>query len=134
MRVIIAGGGELGARVAEALTKEKNEVVVIEKDRGKAEYLGEKLRAIVLLGDATEKSMLRHAAADRCHALLALTGDDNTNSEICALGKSFKVKKILARLNTLEKAGIYPPGVVKINVIDAAAGELRKAIGKPRKK
>ena len=134
MRVIIAGGGELGSRIAEMLAKEKAEVVVIEKDRARAEHLGEKLSAVVLLGNAAEKEMLKHAAADKCHALLALTADDKANSEICKLAKSFKVKKIITRVNTPEKAGVFPASVAKINVIEAAAGEFRKAIGRKGKK
>jgi len=135
MRVIIAGGGELGARIAQELAKERAEVVVIEKDQARAEHLGEKLSAVVLLGNAAEKEMLRHASADKCEALLALTGDDKVNSAICLLAKSFRVKKIAARVNNPEKAGMFPAsGVIKINVTEAAAKEFRKAIGRKRKK
>jgi len=128
MRVIIAGGGEFGVRLAEELARE-NEVILIEKDEGRAEYLGEKLSSIVLFGDAGDKQVLKHANAEKCDALLAATGDDKINSAICELAKSFGIKKIAARLNDPEKSDLFSnSGAAAINIVDSAVKEFRKAI------
>jgi len=132
MRVIIAGGGEFGMRLAEGLAKE-NEVIIIEKDEGRAEYLGEKLNSIVLFGDAAEKQVLKHANAEKCDALFAATGDDKTNSEICELAKSFGIKKLAARLNNPEKTDMFSKsGAATINIMDSAVREFRKVIERSR--
>jgi trk system potassium uptake protein TrkA len=134
MRVIIAGGGEFGARLAEQLAGE-NEVIVIEKDEGRAEYLGEKLSSIVLFGDATEKQVLKHANAEKCDALLAATGDDKANSAICGLAKSFGIRRLAARLNDPGRTDLFSDsGATSINIMDSAVREFRKAIEqKPHK-
>ena len=133
MRVIIAGGGEFGARLAEGLAKE-NEIVIIEKDEGRAEYLGEKLSSIVLFGDAGDKQVLKHANAEKCDALFAATADDKANSEICELAKSFRIKKVASRLNNPEKSDLFSKsGAATINIMDCAVREFRKILEKPHK-
>ena len=130
MRVIIAGGGEFGVRLAEELARE-NEVILIEKDEGRAEYLGEKLSSIVLFGDAAEKNILKHANAEKCGALFAVTGDDRVNSVICELAKSFGIKNVAARLNDPGKRDLFSKsGAATINIMDSAVKEFRKAIEK----
>jgi trk system potassium uptake protein TrkA len=132
MRVIIAGGGELGVRLAERLAK-GNEVIVIERDEGRAEYLGEKLSSIVLFGDATDKQVLKHANAEKCDALFAATADDRTNSSICELANSFGIKRLAARLNDTEKADMFSKsGAAAINIMDSAVKEFMRAV-EPKK-
>jgi len=133
MRVIIAGGGEFGVRLAEDLAKE-NEVIIVEKDEGRAEYLGEKLSSIVLFGDAGDKQVLKHANAEKCDALFAATGDDKVNSDICELAKSFGIKRLVARLNDPGKSYLFSKsGAAAINIMDSAVREFRKVIEKPHK-
>lgn len=133
MRVIIAGGGEFGVRLAEELAKE-NEVILIEKDEGRAEYLGGKLSSIVLFGDATDKQVLKHANADKCDVMFAVTGDDKTNSAICELANSFGIKKTAARLNDPQKIDLFSKsGAAAINIMDSAVREFRKVMEKPHK-
>lgn len=128
MRVIIAGGGEFGVRLAEELAKD-SEVIVIEKDEARAEYLGEKLNSIVLFGDAADSQVMKHANAEKCDALLAVTGDDKVNSAVCELGKSFGIKRMAARLNDPEKGELFSGhGAVPINIMHSAVKEFRKAI------
>ena len=127
MRVIIAGGGEFGARLAEELA-EGNEVIVIEKDEARAEYLGEKLSSIVFFGDASDREMLRKANADKCNALVAATADDRLNSAICEGAKRLGIKRVAARLNDPDKENLFARGVIPINLIDSAVREFRKAI------
>ena len=133
MRVIIAGGGELGVRLAEELGRE-NDVILIEKDEGRAEYLGEKLSSIVLFGDATDKQVLKHANAEKCDVMFAATGDDKTNSAVCELANSFGIKKIAARLNDPGKVDLFSKsGATAINIMDSVVREFKKAAEKPHK-
>ena len=130
MRIIIAGGGEFGSKLAEDLSKE-HEVIVIEKDESRAEYLGERLHAVVMFGSAADKTVLKHASAEKCDAVLAVTGDDRTNSGICELAKSFGVKRLVARLNEPSNENIFSgSGCLAINPMDSAVREFRKSIEK----
>ncbi|RLJ08403.1 MAG: hypothetical protein DRP16_01445 [Candidatus Aenigmatarchaeota archaeon] len=101
MRIMIVGGGSVGGRLAEILVKEKNEVVVIEKEEKIAEALGERLDALVLYGDATDRKILKDGNIEKCGAFFALTADDKTNLMVCEVAKSFKVPVIVARVNDI---------------------------------
>jgi trk system potassium uptake protein TrkA len=98
MKVIIVGGGHLGSELAGLLVKEKQDVVVVEKDDKRAEYLGENLDALVLNGDGTERRVLVDGSVKKCDALIAMTGDDKTNLLVCEIAKDFKVPTIVARV------------------------------------
>ncbi len=133
MRVIIAGGGEFGTRLAEELSR-GNEVIVVERDESRAEYLGEKLHSIVLYGSATDKTVLRHASAEKCDSLVAATGDDKINSAVCELAKSFGIKKIVSRLSDPSNEGMFSgTGAVTINLMDSAVKDFMKSIGHGKK-
>ena len=129
MRVIIAGGGEFGEKLAEELSREKNEVILIERDEARAEQLGEKLSSIVMFGDATDKGILKHANIEKCDAVFAVTGDDTINSAVCELAKSLGVKRVASLLNDAEKCDLFSKsGAATINIMDSAVREFRKVI------
>jgi trk system potassium uptake protein TrkA len=130
MRVIVAGGGEFGARLSESLFRDKHDVILIEKDEERAEHLGERLSSIVFFGDASDKVMLKKANAEKCDVVFAVTGDDRTNSSICESARSFGVKRLIARLNDPAKEDVFPHGVVSINLTDSAVREFKAVIGK----
>jgi trk system potassium uptake protein TrkA len=135
MRVIIAGGGEFGERLAEELSGEKNDVILIERDEARAEQLGEKLTSIVMFGDATDKALLKHASIEKCDAVFAVTGDDQINSAVCELAKSFGVRKVAGLLNDAEKGDLFSEsGAATINIMDSAVREFKKVIERKKHK
>jgi trk system potassium uptake protein TrkA len=98
MKVIIVGGGHLGFELANLLVKEKHDVVVVEKNDKRAEYLGENLDALVLHGDGAEHKVLKDGSIKKTNALISMTGDDKTNLLVCEIAKDFKVPTIVSRV------------------------------------
>ncbi len=135
MRIMIVGGGSVGGRLAEILVKEKNEVVVIEKEEKIAEALGERLDALVLYGDATDRKILKDGNIEKCDAFFALTADDKTNLMVCEVAKSFKVPVIVARVNDISNEPIFMElGITAaINTTTAAILAFKKVIDEPEK-
>ncbi|UCD07534.1 MAG: TrkA family potassium uptake protein [Candidatus Aenigmatarchaeota archaeon] len=133
MKIIIAGGGQLGTKLAELCAKEKHDVVVVEKEEKVAENLGEKLDALILRGDATDRKILKDGNIEHCDALVALTGDDKTNLMICEVAKDFKVPTIVARVNDTSSEEIFMKlGITaSINTTTSAVFAFKKAIEKP---
>lgn len=133
MKIIIAGGGQIGTKLAELCTKEKHDVVVVEKEEEIAESLGEKLDALILHGDATDREILKDGDIEHCNALVALTGDDKTNLMICEVAKDFKVPTIVARVNDTSSEEIFMKlGITaSINTTTSAVFAFKKAIEKP---
>jgi trk system potassium uptake protein TrkA len=107
MRIIVAGAGKLGRRVAEII-KEKNTVIVIERDEARARYIEDLLHVTVVRGDANDPSVLLEAGADRSDVLVAATSDDEDNLVVCMLAKyEFKIKKVVGAVRNPKNQWLY---------------------------
>lgn len=86
-RVILLGGGLVGARVAELLGKEVT-VTLLEKDQQRAKELSEQLEGVELLhGDGSMTETLAEAGVQAADTFVTCTGDNETNIMTCLLGK-----------------------------------------------
>jgi trk system potassium uptake protein TrkA len=132
LKIIIAGGGGLGSKLAELCIREKHDVVIVEKEEKVAETLGEKLDALVLKGDASERRLLMDADIEHADSLVAVTSDDKTNLMICEVAKDFKVPKIVARVNETESDEVFLKlGITaSINTTTAVVFAFKKALEK----
>ncbi|MBN2330799.1 MAG: NAD-binding protein [Candidatus Aenigmarchaeota archaeon] len=132
MRIVLVGGGKIGKKLAEMLSKEKNDVILIEKDEKRAEELAEELEALVLHGDATEKKMLKDADMEKCEALVTVTGDDKTNLMVCQIAKSLNVPKVIARINDSSNEEFFEKqGVTSlVNTTTSAIMSFKTALAK----
>ncbi|BAN00707.1 Trk system potassium transporter TrkA [Ilumatobacter coccineus] len=84
-RVMILGGGAVGSRVAERLTDEGAEVVLIEQDLSRAKFLSEKLPYVTIVnGDIEDVDLLNEESITRMDLVIAATGDDAANVLACA--------------------------------------------------
>jgi len=91
-RVMIAGGGNIGLRVAQTL-EDKYSVKVIEAIRPRAELIAGQLRsALVLGGDATDEDLLEKEGIEDLDLFLALTNDDEDNIMAASLAKRMGAK------------------------------------------
>ena len=87
MYFVVAGAGEVGFHLAQALLESGHEVTVIEADRRRANFVQEKLGSIVMNAAADEGRAQMEAGCSRADALIAVTGDDAKNLVICQLAK-----------------------------------------------
>jgi len=99
MRSIIIGGGKVGSYLARELEKTGHSVTVIESDRRRAAAVTESTDALVLVGDATDVSLLQEADVHRADWVLAVTGRDEDNIVACQLTATLGAHRVLARLN-----------------------------------
>ena len=98
MYIIVVGGGKVGYHLTKALLAEGHEVLIIEKDRSRVEFICSELGSICLLGDGCEASTLAEAGTVRADMLIAVTGDDEDNLVSCQVAKhKFKVPRTIAR-------------------------------------
>lgn len=87
MYVVVAGGGEVGFHLAKALIEAGHEVMVIESDRHRAQWIEEQLGSVVLHAPADEGRYQLEAGCQRADAVLAVTGEDAKNLVICQLAR-----------------------------------------------
>ena len=87
-RVMIAGGGNIGYRLAKQL-EAQYDIKIIEFNPGRAEWLAEHLdNALVLQGTATDESLLDEEYIDEIDVFCALTNDDENNIMASLLAKT----------------------------------------------
>ena len=112
MYIVIAGLTSIGRNLAEFLSKERNEVVVVDLDAAKCTEIAASSDVMVITGDATKKSVLEEANAKNANAAVAVTNDDSDNLMICMLAKEMGAKKVISLVNdavhaeTFKQAGI----------------------------
>mgnify|MGYP000035219814 CR=1 FL=1 len=103
MRVVIAGGGNVGTFIASELVAAGHEVTIVEVDPDRvrsAEKTGEPAGVTWLNADACEVSEFANADVERADVVAAVTGDDEDNLVISLLAKQeFAVPRVVARIN-----------------------------------
>jgi trk system potassium uptake protein TrkA len=118
-RIMIAGGGNIGSRVAAALEAD-HEVKVIERDPARAELVATRLeRSLVLHGEATDENVLAQENIDEMDMFLALTNDDEDNIMAASLAKRLGCKRVLALINRRAYADMVQGGPIDIGLSPA---------------
>ncbi|WIM04718.1 MAG: Trk system potassium transporter TrkA [Candidatus Nitricoxidivorans perseverans] len=118
-RVMIAGGGNIGARVAATLEKHY-EVKLLERNRGRAEAIAGRLNStLVLHGEATDENLLAQENIDETDMFLALTNDDEDNIMAASLAKRLGCKRVLALINRRAYAEMVQGGPIDIGLSPA---------------
>lgn len=99
MKVAIAGAGKVGRSIARELIASGHEVLLLDKNAGKATQ-GAATGAAILVVDACEISSLDDAGLQGCQVVVAATGDDKVNLVISLIAKTeYGVPRVVARVN-----------------------------------
>ncbi len=126
-RVMIAGGGRVGLRLARSLI-DQCEVKIIERDAARCEYLASQLPAatLVLHGDAAEEELLRGENVGMMDMFLALTSDDEDNIMSAMLAKRLGAGRVLSLINRRAYADMMQGSTIDIAISPAQTviGEL----------
>lgn len=104
--VIVCGLGNLGFRVVEELLRADEQVVVIERSRdSRFLVVARRLRAAVIVGDATLPEVLRQANAASARAVVAVTNDELANLEIALVTRELNSRqRVVVRVSDVELA------------------------------
>ncbi len=120
-RVMIAGGGNIGLRLAEAIER-KYVVKVIEHNKRRCEVLTTRLqKTLVLNGDVTDESLLEAENVSEMDIFIAVTNDDENNIMACLLAKRMGARRVVALINRRSYVDIIESGRIDIAVSPAQA-------------
>ena len=115
-RVVIAGGGNIGVRLALAL-EQTNQVKIIERDNRRARRISEQLnRAIVLVGDAADEELLLEENVDNVDVFCALTNSEEANILSSMLAKRLGAHKVMALINRASYVDLVEAGSIDIAI------------------
>ena len=102
MRVIIIGAGKVGFKLAEKLSQENHEVLVIEQNEDRRKILQEYLDVLVSGGNGASPRVLADAGITHTDLLIAVTDQDEVNMLACMVGKRAGVARTVARVRSPE--------------------------------
>lgn len=105
---IIVGCGRLGAKIANAMSDNEENVLVIDKSESSYKRLSADFGGINIYGDGMDIGTLKEAEIEKASVLVAVTDDDNINIMVAQMAKHiFKVPRVIARLYDPEKAVVF---------------------------
>jgi trk system potassium uptake protein TrkA len=123
-RVILAGGGNIGMRLAMSI-ESRYQVKIIERDEDRTRLLSEKLdKAIVLLGDAADEELLLDENIENTDVFCALTNDEEANILSAMLAKRLGARKVMSLINRASYVDL-----VQSQIIDIAISPQQATIG-----
>ena len=118
-RIMIAGGGNIGLRLARALEK-RYEIKLVEGRKERADFLaGELDNTLILFGDATDEELLEQENIRDMDLFLALTNDDEDNIMSGSLAKRLGCKRVVALINRRAYAEMIEGGPIDIGISPA---------------
>ncbi len=124
-RIMIAGGGNIGARLAQSL-EQQYQIKLIERDKLLGQKIAETLtRTIVLEGNATDERLLLEENIENVDVFCAVTNDDEVNILSALLAKRRGAKKVMALINNPAYVELMEEG----GLIDAAISPQQATIG-----
>ena len=115
-RIMLAGGGNIGKRLALAMERDY-QVKIIEHNKRRSRELAEVLdRAIVLQGDAADGDLLIEENIESTDVFCALTNDDEANILSAMLAKRLGARKVMSLINRPSYVDLVESGTIDIAI------------------
>lgn len=133
--IIIVGCGRLGANLANTLSDEDGNVLIMDTSKDSFRRLSADFGGLSLVGNGTDLDNLHTAQIEKAAAVIAVTNDDNTNIMIVQLARElFHVPRVIARLYDPERETVYRdlgidticPAVLSAKEVDKILENFRK--------
>lgn len=129
-RIIVAGGGNIGLRLAQAV-EDQYKVKIIEHNMERCQFLSETLtKAMVFCGNASDKELLISENIEDTDIFCALTNDDEANVMSSMLAKRLGARKVMALINNPAYVDLVQGGEIDIAISPqlATIGSLLKHV------
>ncbi|MBB6289483.1 trk system potassium uptake protein TrkA [Pseudomonas sp. SJZ103] len=115
-RIVIAGGGQIGERLAEAI-ESRYQVKIIEMSPARCRHLSDTLDStVVLQGSASDRDLLMEENIADADIFLALTNDDEANIMSSLLAKRLGAKKVMTIINNPAYVDLIQGGDIDIAI------------------
>jgi trk system potassium uptake protein TrkA len=128
--ILIVGCGSFGSEMADTLSQDGHDVVVIDRNELSFRLLPAGFNGMTQRGNGIDEEMLREAGIERADALLALTSSDSVNLMAAQIAKSvFGVERVMARLYDHSRIEIaQAKGIEALCLTDIGVVQARYAL------
>lgn len=138
MKSIIIGAGKVGFSIAQLLSSEDHDVIVIDQDEERVQLIDEVLDVQVMHGSGASYRTLEAAGVKSTDMVVAVTETDELNMIACLLAKQYGVKTTVARVRNpdyVETPHFSPESLLGIDLIinpeRVTAMEIAKIVKNP---
>lgn len=115
--IMIVGGNKIGYYLADALSKKKYNIKLIESDKAKAEELAEELTHVTVIhGNGTQHDLLIEEGIEAMDAFVALTDIDEENMVVSMFANKMKVRKTITKIKSDDLYGMLDELGINNNV------------------
>ena len=115
-RIMIAGGGNIGRRLAQTL-ESNYQVKIIDHNAARSSQISQELnKTIVLLGDAADEELLLEENIENTDVFCALTNDDEANILSAMLAKRLGARKVMALINRAAYVDLVESGDIDVAI------------------
>lgn len=102
MRIVIAGAGEVGSHLAKLLSREEQDIMLLDDNRERLSVMDANYNLMTLYGSPISFSSLRQAGVEKCDLFIAVTPDETTNLLASSMAKSIGAQRTVARIEGYE--------------------------------
>ena len=102
MRIVIVGAGKLGYSIAELLSQEEYEIVVIDKEERQLGNIKENLDVLTIAANGSSPITMDNPDVQGADMLIAVTGSDEVNMVCCILAKKHGIVHTVARIRDMQ--------------------------------
>jgi trk system potassium uptake protein len=98
MNIVIAGAGDMGYHLAQQLSFENRDIILIDLDKDVLDNVSSHLDVMTIVGDATSLEILKSAGVRDASMFMAVTTSEKTNLLAATLAKQLGAKRVIARV------------------------------------
>lgn len=102
MRIVIAGAGEVGSHLAKLLSRENQDIVVVDDNAQKLSMLDANYNLMTCVGSPVSFRTLRNAGVDEADLFIAVTPYEDCNVTSCGIAHYLGAKRTVARIDNYE--------------------------------
>ena len=98
MKIIIIGCGKVGRTLAQQLSEEQHDIVLVDTNAEKLQEVTEEIDAMTLVGNGASIGVQKEAGVEDADMLIAITNSDELNLLCCLIAKKVSKCETVARV------------------------------------
>ncbi len=102
MKIIIAGAGAVGTHLAKLLSREKQDIILVDENEEHLGALSSNFDLLTVTASPTSISGLKEAGVKEADLFIAVTPDESRNMTACMLATNLGAEKTVARIDNYE--------------------------------
>ena len=102
MKIIIAGAGAVGTHLAKLLSRERQDIILMDDNEERLSTLGSNFDLMTVVASPTSIQGLKEVGAGEADLFIAVTPDESRNMTACMLAHNLGAQKTVARIDNYE--------------------------------